>query len=303
MVFVNNRKLIFTLSGVLMIIFLLSLAFMGLNLGVHFGGMEIYFAPGESFTTEEVREVLSEHGLERATLQRVQGMDNGEDTDALFVKTSYLSQEKQDALLQSLEERWPQMDPEQIRIHSTGPALGGDQLQSSLIALMLSLVAMVGYITLRFQFTYALATIAALAHDVIMVLGIASLFQLEISIPFVAALLTVIGYSVNDSIVIIDRIRENIKDKRKKEYSLVVNHSIAQNLTRSLNTSFTTMTVLVALLIGFVYYIGTQDLIAFVLALIVGVISGTYSSLFIAGPLWLSLKEKEFRRHSPHYNK
>ena len=302
MFFVKNRSRAFIFSGVLMVIFLFSLALMGLNLGVHFGGMEVLFSPGESFTVEEVREVLGEKGLEGSSIQRVGVMEDDDASHAAIIKTSYLSQEEQDGLMHSLEDRWPNMDHDQTRIHSTGPAIGGEQLRSAFWALSLALVAMVGYITLRFQFTYAIATIAALVHDVIVVLGISSLLQLEISIPFIAALLTVIGYSVNDSIVIIDRIRENIKDKRKKEYSAVVNQSIVQSLTRSLNTSSTTMMVLVALLIGFIYYIGTQDLFAFILALIIGVISGTYSSLFIAGPLWLSLKLKEFKRQSPHYN-
>jgi len=302
MFFVKNRSRAFIFSGVLMVIFLFSLALMGLNLGVHFGGMEVLFSPGESFTVEEVREVLGEKGLEGSSIQRVGVMEDDDASHAAIIKTSYLSQEEQDGLMHSLEDRWPNMDHDQTRIHSTGPAIGGEQLRSAFWALSLALVAMVGYITLRFQFTYAIATIAALVHDVIVVLGISSLLQLEISIPFIAALLTVIGYSVNDSIVIIDRIRENIKDKRKKEYSAVVNQSIVQSLTRSLSTSSTTMMVLVALLIGFIYYIGTQDLFAFILALIIGVISGTYSSLFIAGPLWLSLKLKEFKRQSPHYN-
>jgi len=301
MFFVKNRSKAFIFSGTLLVIFLASLALTGLNLGVHFGGLEIMFTPREEFTTEEVREVLADHGLEGATLQRAGGMDNGEGKEAVIIKTEHLSQEEQEALMKSLENRWPKMDPDQASIQSTGSALGGEQLQNALVGLVLALAAMIGYITLRFQFTYAVATIAALVHDIIMVLGVASLFQLEISIPFVAALLMVIGYSINDSIVIIDRIRENIKDKRKKDYPEVVNRSIIQNLTRSLNTSFTTMMVLVALLIGFVYYIGTQDLIAFVLALIIGVISGTYSSLFIAGPLWLTVKQREFRRQSPHY--
>ncbi len=301
MFFVQNRRKAFMISGTLLVIFLVSLALIGLNLGEHFaGGTEILFTPGEDFSEAEVREVLQEFDLDGATLQRVRGAGEVEEADSILIKTGFLSQERLDGVTSALEDRWPDMDPERRRIESTGPAIGGEQLASSLWALALALAAMVGYITFRFQFTYAVSTIAALLHDALIVLGVFSLFQLEINLPFVAALLTVIGYSINDSIVIIDRIRENIKGKRKKEYPQVVNYSILQNLTRSLNTSFTTLMVLLALLVGFVFFIGNLDLIYFVLALIIGIITGTYSSLFIASPLWLTLKQREFRKQSSH---
>ncbi len=114
--------------------------------------------------------------------------------------------------------------------------------------------------------------------------------------PFIAALLTIFGYSVNDTIVIFDRIRENIKLKKKDAYAEVVDRSINQSLSRTINTSLTTLLVLLALLVGFYYFIGSFDLIAFVIALIIGVVVGTYSSVFIAAPLWFDLKEFEFRR-------
>jgi preprotein translocase subunit SecF len=117
---------------------------------------------------------------------------------------------------------------------------------------------------------------------------------MEINVPFVAAILTVFGYSVNDTIVIIDRIRENIKHKRKSDYAVIVNESINQNLMRSINTSLTTLFVLIALLVGFYYYIGSVDLIVFVIALIIGVLVGTYSSIFVASPLWLNLQDVQF---------
>ncbi len=141
-----------------------------------------------------------------------------------------------------------------------------------------------------------MATIAALMHDILIITGIFSLLRMEVNAPFVAAILTVFGYSVNDTIVIIDRIRENIKHRRRDEYGAVVDQSIRQSLVRCLNTSFTTLIVLVALLVGFMYYIGSLDLIVFVVALILGVFVGTYSSIFVASPLWLDLKEMEFRR-------
>ncbi len=298
MFFIDHRNKAFMFSGLLLLIFLVSFAVRGLNLGVDFaGGTVIQVAPGEEFTLDQVREVVREFELEDASFRRVEGReDSGEEVSSggVIIKTAVLSEEERDGIMEALHRRWPRL--EEQRMESVGGVIGEEQLRRSLIALAVALAAMVAYITLRFQFTYALSTIVALIHDVLMVLGVFSLFQLELNLPFVAALLTIVGYSINDTIVIIDRIRENLKGRRKKEYPAVVNESIFQNLTRSLNTSFTTMLVLIALLVGFYYYIGVMGLIVFLVALIIGIISGTYSSIFIASPFWLMIKERQFQR-------
>ncbi len=281
-----------------MILFLVSFAVNGLNLGIDFtGGVEIQVMPNEEFEVEEVREVLGEAGLEGASVRTVRARETGEDEAAggFLIRTAELPPEQRDALVESLEQKWPQMDN---TIRSVGGVIGKEMTQSAIIAVVVALVAMVGYITYRFQFNYAVSTLSALMHDVIIVLGVFSLLQLEINEIFIAALLMVVGYSINDTIVIVDRIRENVKGGRKKDYPRVVNESVFQNLTRSINTSVTTLLVLIALLIGFTYFIGNMDLIVFVIALILGVLAGTYSSLFIASPMWLTLKQREFRKAS-----
>ena len=172
--------------------------------------------------------------------------------------------------------------------------VSGELTRQALLALAVATAAMILYISIRFEFKFAVATIAALLHDVLIVVGVFSILRMEINIPFVAAVMTVFGYSVNDTIVIIDRIRENVK--MLDEYPEVVDRSIRQSLVRCFNTSLTTLLVLIALLVGFHYFIGSLDLIVFVVALMIGVFIGTYSSIFIASPLWLDLKEWEFRR-------
>jgi len=296
MFFVDNRYKMFLFSGVLLLVFLVSIVLQGFNLGVEFaGGNEIQVFPREEFEVEEVQEVLAEFELEGASVRRV--ADRGdEETGGFTVRTPVLSQEQRDSLMDALQREWPNQDPERSDIFSRGPDVGEEQTRNSLIAVSLALVAMIVYITVRFRFSFAVSTIAALLHDLIIVLGVFSLFQLQVNEPFMAALLLVVGYSINDSIVIFDRIRDNMKGARKKEYPEMVNRSVFQNLTRSINTSLTTLLVLLALLIGFTFFIGNLDLILFVTALIIGVITGTYSSLFIASPLWLSLKEREFRK-------
>lgn len=296
--FIGNRRKAYLLSVVLIGAGLVSLAFFGLNLGIDFaGGTVLQLNLGEDFSMEEVEAVLAPFDeLEGAALQLVQGRDlSGEPTDeGLIIRGPVMSEQRRDELVATFRENFPQMNPGDIRVESVGAVIGGELTRQALLALLVAVLLMVAYITYRFEFKFALATIVALLHNIIIVIGIFSILQLEINVPFVAAILTVFGYSVNDTIVIMDRIRENIKHRKRSEYAEVVNQSINQNLVRSINTSLTTLFVLVALLFGFHYFIGSLDLIVFVVALILGVFVGTYSSIFIASPLWLILQEYFF---------
>ncbi len=297
--FIGNRRKAYLLSGLLVAAGLISLVVFGLNLGIDFtGGTVLHLNLGEEFSLEEVRAVIAPfEELEGAAIQIVQGRDlSGQLTDeGLVIKAPYIEEERRDQLMEAFRARWPNLDPADLRIESVGAVIGGELTRQAILSLVVAVVLMVGYITFRFEFRFALATIAALLHNIFIVLGIFSILQMEINVPFVAAILTVFGYGVNDTIVIIDRIRENIKQRRKNEYAAVVNQSINQNMVRSINTSLTTLFVLIALLFGFHYYIGSVDLIVFVVALILGVFIGTYSSIFIASPLWLNLQEVNFR--------
>ncbi len=293
--FIGNRRKAYIFSSLLVIGSIISLSIMGLNLGIDFaGGTVMHLNLQDDFTIAEVEEVLEPfEELEGASIQVVQGRDlTGSPTDeGLVIKSSYLEEGRREGLLKAIRANWPDMHPDDLKIDSVGSVIGRELATQSLLFLGLAVVLMIGYITYRFEFSYALATITSLLHNIIIVLGIFSILQMEINVAFVAAILTVFGYSVNDTIVIIDRIRENVKHSRKKDYATVVNESINQNLVRSINTSLTTLFVLVALLIGFVYFIGSADLIVFVVALILGVVIGTYSSIFIASPLWLSYQD------------
>jgi len=296
--FIGNRRKAYLLSLVLVVAGLISLSVFGLNLGIDFtGGTVLHLNLGEDFSIEEVQEVIAPfEELEGAAIQVVQGRDlDGDLSDeGLVIKAQYIEEARRDALMDALRNRWPQLDPADLRIESVGAVVGSELARQALLSLVVAVALMVVYITIRFEFKFAVATIASLLHNVLIVIGIFSILRMEINVPFVAAILTVFGYSVNDTIVIFDRIRENIKHKRKSEYAAVVNESINQNLMRSINTSLTTLFVLIALLFGFHYYIGSLDLIVFVVALILGVFIGTYSSIFIASPLWINLQSVQF---------
>ncbi len=303
---IEHRKKAYIFSAILIGAAIISMVFnmivsgtgtLGLNLGAQFtGGTLMQMNIDEDFEMTEVRGVLAEHGLEDATLQQVRNRDDEGNliVEGVMVQTGILDEDTRSNVINSFRENWTIPD-EEMMIESTGAAIGEEQTRNSLIAVFVALIGMVIYIAVRFEINFALATIAALIHDLLIVLGVFSILQLEVNLPFVAALLAIVGYSINDSIVIMDRIRENTKYKRKSEYPDAVNTSILQNLTRSINTSLTTLMVLAALMVGFYVFVGSFDLVVFVTAMIIGVVVGTYSSIFVASPLWLTLKEREFR--------
>ncbi|MBM4234849.1 MAG: protein translocase subunit SecF [Firmicutes bacterium] len=298
--FIGNRRKAYLLSSILVVASLVSLVLFGLSLGIDFtGGTVLHLNLGEDFSMEEVESVLAEYEeLAGATIQVVQGRDLDGDLadEGLVIKAPYIEEGRRNELMDSFRSHWPNLDPDDLRIESVGAVVGGELTRQALLSLAVATVLMVAYITFRFEFKFAIATIISLLHNIVIVIGVFSILQMEINLPFLAAILTIFGYSVNDTIVIIDRIRENIKHKRRSEYAAIVNESINQNLMRSINTSLTTLFVLIAMLIGFYYFIGSVDLVVFVIALIIGVVVGTYSSIFVASPLWLTLQDVQFRK-------
>ena len=181
---------------------------------------------------------------------------------------------------------------ELLRSEAVGATIGRELVTSGLLALGIAILLMIAYIAYRFELKFAIAGIVALFHDILIVISVFSIFQLEVDSTFIAAILTIFGYSINDKIVIFDRIRENLHKVKKDELLGVVNTSIKQSLTRSINTSVSTLILLVAL-----FLLGGQTTKLFVLALIIGIAVGAYSSIFFASPLWYDMtmrgKEKQ----------
>lgn len=283
--FIKLRKYWYLLSILIILPGLISLAIpgRGLNRGIDFTGgniLEIRYT--QPVAVENVREAVSALGLEAS-----RGIQQSGENDYL-VRTRYLSQEESDKLLAEIEKPGKY---EILRNESVGPVIGRELTYKAILALIIASILMVVYITIRFEFKQGLAAILALIHDTLIVTGIFSLFQIEIDSAFIAAILTIIGYSINDTIVIFDRIRENMRSRAKGE-SLedLVNKSLWQTLARSLNTVLTVVFVLVAL-----YYLGGSTIHNFVLALLIGVVSGAYSSIFNASPLWVDFKLLEKR--------
>ncbi len=166
------------------------------------------------------------------------------------------------------------------------PSSGQELARSAFWMSLLACAAILVYITLRFEFTSGCVAIVALVHDVLLLLGVYSLFRWSVNINFIAAVLTVLGYSINNTIVIMDRIRENTRHSRKESYGEIANNSVWQTMTRSINTTVTTL-----LTIGMVYILGVASIKAFALPIIIGIVVGFYSSVFITGPLWATWKD------------
>ena len=269
---VNNRKLWYAISAVLLLVGVVSLLFRGLNLGIDFTGgniMQLQFS--QTVTSEELRSVVSSYVEATPTIQ-------ASDNNVFLIRTEDMPEEQSNQLLTQVESELGSF--EILRNERIGPVIGAELIANAWWALLLALALMLLYITIRFRFNFAVSAIVPLMHDALMVLGIFSILQVEVDSTFVAAILTVLGYSINSTIVIFDRIRENRELHPKQGFTDLINESINQTLGRSINTS-----VAVLLLVLCLFLFGGDTTKAFSLALVIGVIAGAYSSVFIAGSI------------------
>lgn len=254
-----------------------------LNLGIDFtGGNLLNIEFKKDVTVGQIRGTLASIGLEKSVIQM-------SGTKTVLLRTPVLDDKKEADLLKALEDKVSPFDKAKMRIDKIGPAIGSELTRNAIYALLIAFTLKLLYIAFRFEFKFGISAIIALFHDILLVLGIFSLFWWEVDSSFVAAILTVIGYSINDTIIIFDRIRENLKRRKKgQDVETLANISIMQTLTRSINTSLTTMLVLLALLL-----FGGGNIRYFILAMLIGVISGAYSSIFNAAPLWVVFRKME----------
>ncbi len=274
---IGKRKIWYAISIIVLVAGLVSLLVQGMNLGIDFiGGNRINVQFAQQVDIADLRTALTENGLEGS---KIQEMSDG----SYLLKTAEMDQAKQDAVMADLESRFGEF--EIVESGLVGPSVGAELKKNALISLALAVVLMIAYITYRFEMHFAIAGVLALFHDIFVVVALFSIFQLEIDSTFIAALLTIFGYSINDKIVVFDRIRENMGRVKKDQLSGLVNDSIKQSFTRSMNTSISTLILLLAL-----FFFGGQTTRIFVLAMIIGVVAGTYSSLCIASPIWYEFK-------------
>ena len=291
---IAHRNWFFAFSLLLILVSLASLATQGLNLGIDFtGGTLIDLKFAKPVSVAEVRDVLKDYKLENSVVQ----LAATEKTDAapnVLIRTHVLSEAERKSVLEGFTAKLGKFDI--MRIEKVGATIGSELTREAIIALLLSWLMMIAYISNRFEFRFGVAGILSLVHDVLIVLGVFSILRKEIDASFVAALLTIVGYSINDTIVIFDRIRENLKAMKKGEtLPEMVDRSIWQTMTRSI---YTVLTVLFAT--GSLYFLGGETTKNFSLALLIGFVSGTYSSIFNASPIWVLWKQRDERKRLEH---
>lgn len=276
--FMGVRRVAFGVSLVLIAASIVSiLAHGGLRLGVDFsGGILLQVKSENRLPTQEIRTTLREMGLGDAEIQQF-----GEEGEAIIRVRQELSTPTLAAdIVDALNARHPDNMSELRRQELVGPKVGAELRRTATLAILFALIGMLIYIWLRFELMFGLGGVAALTHDVIITLGFLSITNREITLSIIAALLTIVGYSINDTIVVYDRIRENRKKMYGKSLVDIVNKSVNETLSRTVNTGLTTLLVVIVL-----YFLGGEVIRDFAFAIVVGIIVGTYSSIYIATPL------------------
>ena len=298
---IQKRNIFFILSGILILVSIAAFAVWGLKLSIDFTGgslLEISFLNNRP-STSEVRELLAAQKLNNIDQAVIQPAGSNE----LIIRTRTLTEDEHQQLISAFKDNYSQENVVENRFESIGPVIGQELKNKAIMAVIVVLALIIAYIAFTFRkvskpvasWKYGLAAIIALAHDVIIVTGAFVLFghylNIEVGLLFVTALLTLLGYSVNDTIVVFDRIRENLIYRPKETFSETVNQSVNETIARSINTSLTALLVLSAL-----YFFGGVTIKYFVLALILGIIFGTYSSIFVASALLVTWHEFSRRK-------
>ena len=275
--FVGKRKYAMIFSAILLIASIASISFQGLKFGIDFtGGTLIELGYEKTADLEDIRLKLSEGDFKGTNVQYF-----GSDTEVLI---QLEPQEVSSAKLSSSIIRMLGDGIDVRRVEFVGPKVGEELTNDGGLAMLYALIGILIYVAFRFEYRFALGSIAALVHDVIITLGIFSILQIEFDLTVLAAILAVIGYSLNDTIVVFDRIRENFLSSRQVEAEPIINEALNQTLSRTLMTSLTTLLVLLAL-----FYLGGEVIHSFAGALLIGVIIGTYSSIYVASSMILAL--------------
>lgn len=283
---IHEKKIFFTIPAIIILIGIICfVAFGGFSLDIDFaGGTEMLIDTKADFDKDAVTKLVTDTlGFEPNSVQQslIQPTE-------VTIKTKTLSTEEAETLWNAFKSKYNLEDTDRLSTNSVSPTVGGELAQSAILASIITVLLMLVYISFRFEFLSGVSAIVALTHDTLIILSFYAIFRLPINTNFIACILTILGYSINNTIVVFDRIRENWKYARKAEFGEVANKSIWQTMTRSINTAFTTLVTIVCL-----YIFGVDAIREFALALIVGMVSGTYSSIFIAAPFWDLIRGKQ----------
>ncbi len=280
---VKNKKYFFAVPLVILLVaVIVYITAGGFVLGVDFaGGSEMVIDIKTTIDKNEVSKLFEEaSGKEAAAVQ-----ESLIEPTVVTIKSAHLTDDEVEKVWNAFKEEYKLEDSDRLSVNNVSPTIGKELAKGAIVASIVAVILMLVYISFRFEFLSGVAAIIALIHNVLILLCAYVIFRMPLDTTFIAAILTVIGYSINDTIVIFDRIRENVKYSKREPFADISNKSIAQSLTRTLNTSVTTLVTIVLLFI-----LGVDSIKNFALALTIGIVCGTYSSICIATPIWVMLR-------------
>ena len=290
--FFSRSKMFLGLSAFLMLASIVSFLSQGLNFGIDFrGGTTLRTESAQVVNVADYRTALQQLDLGDITISEVFDPNFREDQHVTMIRIQ--AQDGQEAISSDIVDRALETlrtvapDIEFMSVESVGPKVSGELIQTAAIAVVLAIGAVLVYIWLRFEWPFAVGAVGALVHDVLLTIGVFSVLQIRFDLAIIAALLTIVGYSLNDTVVVFDRVRENLRKYKKKLLQEVMDQSINETLSRTVMTSVTTLLALIAL-----FVLGGDVIRGFIFAMIWGVVVGTYSSVFVASALLLRLGVK-----------
>lgn len=250
----------------------------GLNFGIDFkGGTQVVFDFGKEFDKQKVDDIVKQYAPNAVT--------NTVNSTEYEIKSSDLTTEKVNEIYDVFKKDFKLGDKAIVSQNEIGASIGKELTKKAILALGVAFICMLIYIAIRFEFKFGVAALTALIHDILITLSVYAIFNVPVNSPFIAAILTIVGYSINDTIVIFDRIRENSKFMRKSSPTEIADKSLTQTMSRSINTTFTTLITIIAVNI----FVPTVREFSF--PLIIGIATGAYSSIFIASPMWVLLQK------------
>lgn len=285
---VSKRKIFLTISIVLIVVGIISFFVQGFNFDIDFaGGTTQHYNLRKDVTEADISKlndiVLDITGEKPSSIQIT-----GNERQEVIINTKELDSQTRDNVFNAIAQDFNLTIDDRYVVDNVSPSVGKDMSKAAMISIIVAVILMLIYITIRFSFKSGLAAIICLAHDVLIVLACYIVFKIKIDTSFIAAILTIVGYSINATIVLFDRIRENKKLMSRESFDLVINKSIWQTMNRSILTSLTTFIMVLVLLI-----LGVDSIKEFALPIVLGIISGTYSSVFLSGSIWYMLDGKK----------
>ncbi|GAB6108808.1 protein translocase subunit SecF [Fusibacter bizertensis] len=278
--FMKHYKLWFAFSGAVILIGIIMMLVNGLNLGIDFtGGTMMQVELTQEVSVQEVKDLITDFNLDPDVVH------SGVAKTGVIIKTKQsLDNAKRTEIFNVFKDKYA-IESKDFSADQFGPSMGTEIRNRAIISVLIASVFMLIYISIRFETVFGVAAIICLLHDVLFLIAVYAITGRTINSSFIAAVLTIVGYSINDTIVVFDRVRENVKRDRSKDYFSLINTSVTQTMSRTINTSLTTL-----LVIGALFVFGATSIQEFAFPLLVGVSVGTYSSIFIASPVWAVIR-------------